>query len=117
MQLVGARILFLLVAYTATTAFAQIVDSADASKADVKVVTLSTPIYPPLARTARVSGEVKIALQIRRDGTVASAVVSSGHPLLQQAALESAQQSAFECTGCTEITSYMLTYSFQMVAG
>jgi TonB family protein len=118
MHFVGARILLLLIAYTGTTAFAQIVDSPEGSKADVEVVTLSTPIYPPLARTARVWGDVEVALKVRKDGTVASAFVSSGHPLLQQAALQSARKSAFECRGCTdETTDYMLTYSFQMLAG
>lgn len=117
-QFIGVRILFLILIYTGTAGFAQISTSSDASKADVSVVNLSNPVYPPLARTARVWGDVEIALKIRKNGTVASAVVSSGHPLLQQAALDSAQKSAFECRGCVdETTDYTLTYSFQILAG
>ena len=102
----------------ASTVFGQNVISSAASKSEVSVVSLSNPVYPPLARTANVWGNVEIALKIRKDGTVSSAVVSSGHPLLQQAALDSAQKSAFECRGCTdETTDYTLTYSFRMVAG
>jgi TonB family protein len=84
------------------------------SEADEVVLTkLSSPIYPPLARQARIAGDVKIQLQIRRDGSVASAEVVSGHPILKPAALASAQNSAFECRRCTEeLTAYSLTYTF-----
>jgi TonB family protein len=77
------------------------------------VLTLSPPLYPPLARQARIMGDVKLRLGIRRDGTVATAEVISGHPMLQQAALESAKKSAFLCQGCSEgVTTYFLTYTF-----
>ena len=76
---------------------------------------LSRPVYPLLARRTWVRGDVNLLLQIRRDGSVESAVIVSGHPLLQQAALESAQQSQFECRGCTEaVTPYSLVYTFQL---
>jgi protein TonB len=75
------------------------------------MVRLVNPIYPPLARQARITGEVELKLGIRRDGSVLSAVAVNGHPMLTQAALNSAQQSAFECRGCEdEVTSYSLVY-------
>lgn len=81
---------------------------------DVVVSTLHPPIYPAIARTARISGEVEIRLGIRKDGSVDSAVPLSGHELLRQAAMDSARQSQFECRRCTdEVTSYSLVYSFQ----
>ena len=73
---------------------------------------LSSPLYPPLARVARVSGDVEIALQIRQDGSVKSAYVVSGHPLLKAAALDSAQSSTFECHHCREVTPYSILYTF-----
>jgi TonB family protein len=80
---------------------------------DIRLTKLSLPIYPPLARQARIAGDVKIQVRIRRDGSVASADVASGHPMLKPAALASAQNSTFECRGCTdETTAYILTYTF-----
>ncbi len=71
-------------------------------RGQVVLSKLSPPIFPPLARTARVSGDVEIALRIGRDGTVESADVVKGHPLLKEAALNSARQSKFECRECGE---------------
>jgi TonB family protein len=90
-------------------AFAQ----AAVEKPQVVLVNLSPVVYPPLARQARIQGDVKVQLQVRADGSVASAEVISGHPMLKQAALESAQKSQFECHGCAdETTSHVLTYTF-----
>jgi TonB family protein len=75
---------------------------------------LSPPIYPQLARVARVAGDVEIAIRIRQDGSVESAEVVRGHPLLKVAALESARQSKFECHDGQEATSrYSLLYTFE----
>jgi TonB family protein len=64
-------------------------------------------VAPTLARMANIAGEVRIQLAIRKDGTVASAEFVSGHPVLKQAALESAQQSEFECHDCSQpVTPY-----------
>jgi len=82
------------------------------------IVNLFEPRYPPLALTANVFGDVDLKLGIRKDGSVESAVVLSGHPLLRDAALNSARQSRFDCTACRdEVTFYSMVYSFQLVAG
>ena len=94
------------------TVFAQTDAPVPAAAAGVLLVKLSPPVYPRLARQARIMGDVRIQLAIRRDGIESSAVVS-GHPLLKHAALESAQQSGFECRGCSdEVNSYSLNYRF-----
>jgi hypothetical protein len=83
--------------------------------ARVALAKLAPPVYPPLARQTRIIGDVKLLLGIRPDGTAESAVVVSGHPLLQQAPLDSARQSQFSCGGCTEaVTPYTLVYTFQL---
>ncbi|MBI3949585.1 MAG: TonB family protein [Acidobacteria bacterium] len=56
------------------------------------------PVYPLIARSARVSGSVQIEVIIDENGNVISATVVQGHPLLQQAALEAAQQWKFRPT-------------------
>ncbi len=97
----------------ANPANTQEVPGSDSRLSEVVLTKLSSPIYPQLARMARIVGDVKIQVQIRRDGSIASADAVSGHPMLKPAALTSAQNSTFECRGCTEeITSYSLTYTF-----
>jgi TonB family protein len=87
----------------------------EAPQAGVVLAKLLPPVYPPLARTARVTGDVQIELSIRRDGSIESTSVLSGHPLLKQAALESAQKSTFSCDNChADGNTYELTYSFRL---
>jgi TonB family protein len=94
---------------------AQAPAESDTPQSRVLIAKLSRPIYPPVARQAAITGAVKVMLRIRRDGSVESAAIESGHPLLQQAALESAQQSQFECRECgADTTSYLLVYSFHL---
>ena len=95
------------------TAVAQGATSSDTQVNGVVLTELSPPVYPPLSRQARITGDVKIQLWIWRNGSIASAEVLSGHPMLKLAALASAQKSTFECHGCSqELTSYSLTYTF-----
>ncbi|GEM_PF-594365 len=54
------------------------------------------PIYPHIARAARVSGEVKVQLTVSEVGRVMEAVIMSGHPLLREAALQAARQWIFK---------------------
>ena len=82
----------------------------------VVLTVLSRPTYPPLARQARISGDVELVLRIRQDGSIESAGVVSGHPLLAQTAMDSAQHSRFERRKCSEtVTSLRLVYTFQLV--
>ena len=56
------------------------------------VIHTVQPMYPPLARTARVQGAVQLAAIIGKDGTIQNLHVISGHPLLTQAALDAVKQ-------------------------
>ena len=79
----------------------------------IVLVKLSPTRYPPLARQARIAGDVRIYVHVRKDGTVESVELFSGHPMLAPTALESARKSQFECRGCgDEISSYPMTYTF-----
>lgn len=81
---------------------------------EVVVSKLSPPLYPGIARAARISGDVEVKLGIRRDGSIESAVVVSGPALLTLPALDSAKQSKFECRGCRDSgATQSLTYSFR----
>lgn len=84
------------------------------SKGTVELTHLLEPTYPMLAREARISGDVEVQLGIRRNGSVDSAAVVNGHPMLAPAALKSARESTFECRECSQdLTPYTLTYSFE----
>src|SRR5277367_2123946 len=43
------------------------------------------PTYPPIARAARIEGEVKVAFVLNEKGEVESVEVKSGHPMLKNA--------------------------------
>jgi TonB family protein len=93
---------------------AQSTDSNDLQTA-VVITKLVQPSYPPLALRARIQGDVQIVVGVRRDGTIESASVTSGHALLGETALQSAQSSEYECRRCQEtITSYSLLYAFRL---
>jgi protein TonB len=48
----------------------------------------TTPIYPPIAKAARVSGTVILQATISKSGTIENLRVISGPAMLQQAALD-----------------------------
>lgn len=51
-----------------------------------------TPVYPSLARQARIQGPVVLEATIGRDGTIQNLHALSGHPLLIQSAIEAVKQ-------------------------
>jgi protein TonB len=63
-----------------------------------KLVRQPKPVYPPLAKQARISGTVKLAAIISKDGTIQDLKVISGHPLLIPSALEAVKQWVYQPT-------------------
>ena len=70
----------------------------DGSLQFTKLIAHAQPIYPPLAKSTRVQGTVRMNAVIGEDGTVKSLSVVSGHPLLVQAALDAVKQWRYEQT-------------------
>lgn len=56
----------------------------------------SEPVYPALAKAARVSGTVEVELTLDQEGNVQSARAIAGHPLLKDAAVAAARQWKFD---------------------
>ena len=56
------------------------------------------PIYPSLARQARVSGTVQLIGVIAKDGTIQQLQVVGGHPLLVKAAVDAVRQWIYRPT-------------------
>jgi protein TonB len=63
-----------------------------------KLVRQPKPVYPPLAKQARISGVVHLAAVISANGTIQDLKVISGHPLLIPAALEAVKQWVYQPT-------------------
>jgi periplasmic protein TonB len=50
------------------------------------------PVYPPLARQARISGTVVLRAVISKDGSIENLQLVSGHPMLAPAAIDAVKQ-------------------------
>jgi periplasmic protein TonB len=50
------------------------------------------PVYPPLARQARIQGVVILQAQISKEGNIENLQLISGHPMLAPAAIEAVKQ-------------------------
>jgi len=61
-------------------------------------VRMIPPVYPPLARAARVAGMVTLEATLTVQGTVEEIKVISGHPLLVEAAIAAVKQWQYEPT-------------------
>ena len=63
-----------------------------------KLTQQPRPMYPPLAKQARISGVVKLAVIINRDGTMQDIKVISGHPLLIPPTIEAVKNWVYQPT-------------------
>ena len=76
------------------------------------------PVYPPLARQARVQGVVVLEAVISKEGTIESLRTASGHPLLNQAALDAVKQWRYKPTllsgePVAVVTTVTVTFTLQ----
>jgi protein TonB len=65
---------------------------------EAKILKRVIPVYPPLAKQARVSGTVRLIGVIAKDGTMQQLQLVSGHPLLVDAALSAVRQWIYRPT-------------------
>jgi protein TonB len=63
-----------------------------------KLINQPQPLYPPLAKQARVSGTVELAAIIGKNGRIVDLKVVKGHPLLVAAALAAVKQWIYQPT-------------------
>jgi TonB family protein len=65
---------------------------------ELSLTTKVDPVYPPLAKVAGIQGNVVFDVLIDKDGSVESAQLSSGHPLLANAARKALFQYRYRPT-------------------
>jgi protein TonB len=65
---------------------------------EARLIHRVIPVYPPLARTARIEGKVHLVGIIGKDGTIQDLKVMDGHPLLVKAAVEAVKQWIYRPT-------------------
>ncbi len=63
-----------------------------------KILRQVTPVYPAIAKQARISGQVRLEAIIAKNGRIENLQVISGHPLLVQAAIEAVRQWVYRPT-------------------
>jgi len=63
-----------------------------------RIISRVRPVYPKEALKERISGTVRLHVLIAKDGTVEQVEVVSGHPLLQQAAVDAVRQWRYQST-------------------
>jgi protein TonB len=56
------------------------------------LIRKAQPTYPPLARSARIQGQVVLAAIISKEGTIEKLRILAGHPMLVQSALDAVSQ-------------------------
>lgn len=87
--------------FSALMIFVVLAASQDAAQAPIQVppnsvptflVRKVAPVYPPLARQARIQGTVVLRIVIDKEGAVRDPQIVSGHPMLSPAAIEAVKQ-------------------------
>ena len=63
-----------------------------------RLIRQPAPVYPPMARTAKVSGVVVLEVQVDEDGNVTEVKPVSGPALLRQAAMDAVRQWKYSPT-------------------
>jgi TonB family protein len=76
--------------------------AGQAPSAEPTIVPLewARPVYPQIAQSARVQGDVEVGIDVRADGVVQAVEIVRGAPLLTQASLNAARAMRFTCRDC-----------------
>jgi TonB family protein len=64
----------------------------------MNIISKVTPVYPPLAKQAKIQGTVRFTAYIAKDGHIESLELVSGHPLLAAAAQNAVKQWVYRPT-------------------
>ena len=82
-----------------------------------KAINIPRPVYPTIAKTIHLEGEVRVELVVDKTGRVMSAVAVSGPQMLRPAAVDAALRSTFKPTllsGEPVIVQALFTFNFKL---
>ena len=80
-------------------------------KTDRKVTTRVEPDYPPVLRMRQIGGTVRLELTITRRGTVESARVLGGNPILAESAVVAVKKWKFVAAETATRTTVSLVFN------
>lgn len=78
------------------------------------------PMYPPLARQARIQGTVVLQAEISKDGSIENLRLISGHPMLAPSAIEAVKQWRYKpyfLNGEPVAVETQITVNFTLAGG
>jgi|SRR5215469_17811484 len=75
-----------------------------------KILARAVPAYPPLAQKMGIGGAVKLQVLVSPNGSMKSAEILGGHPLLVQASI--ATLSRFKWDAATHETKEIVIFNF-----
>jgi TonB family protein len=75
-----------------------------------KVVTRVAPVYPPMAKSMHISGEVHVDATVAADGHVESTKATSGHPMLAAAAQAAVARWKFSPGSESSVVSVVVNF-------
>jgi protein TonB len=84
------------------------------------LITKVNPVYPPEARSARISGTVVLRAIINSAGDVETLTLISGHPLLVPAAMDAVKQWKYKpylLNGKAVTVDTQITVNFALTGG
>ena len=84
--------------------------AAAAQEHKISVQKFAVPERHPIARAARIEGDVFLKLKVSPSGIVEGVDVLSGHPMLRQGAVDSIKQWRFHCDDCAFNETYTLDF-------
>ncbi len=74
------------------------------------IVRMEVPVFPPLARTAQIQGEVVLDATISKEGNVLAVQRLSGHPMLAADASENVRTWVFTETQAQSVERVVFVY-------
>jgi TonB family protein len=75
-------------------------------------LTTVLPDYPPLARQARVQGQVVADVSVNQQGSVENIKIVTGHPLLIQAVINAVRQWTYPAQAAGVVTRITVNFAF-----
>jgi TonB family protein len=85
-------LLFVFVLAASPPAIAQAPANVTAEAATQHLLTAPEAVYPPLAKTARIMGKVRLQFEIDESGVPTNVTLLSGHPMLVTSAMNAVRQ-------------------------